>query len=100
MFFKINQADVRTSVGSLELTEETDIVLGEEAEVAHLIFQIGDALDTHAEGEAAVDLRVNAAGLKDIGIHHAAAKDFNPAGVLAERASLAAAEVAGYIHLG
>lgn len=87
------------SVGGFELLKEADIVLGEHAEVLDLIFQVGYALHTHTEGETAVDLGVDAAGFEHIRVDHAAAEDFDPACVLAERAPLAAAEVAGDIHL-
>ena len=44
------------SVGGFELFEETGVVFGEETEVGDAILQVGNALDTHTEGIARVDL--------------------------------------------
>ena len=87
------------SVGGFELLEETGVVLGEETEVADAILQVGDALDTHTEGVARVDLRVNTAEFKHVGIDHATAEDLHPTGMLAEAATFTATDEAGYVHL-
>ena len=85
--------------GSLEFFKETGIILWEQAEVGDAILQVGDALDTHAEGVAAVLLGVDAAELQHVGIDHTTAKDLNPAGMLAESATLTATDEAGDVHL-
>ena len=81
------------SMCGLKLAEEADIVFGEHAEVLDLIFQVCDTLHTHSESKAGVLLRIYATGLKHVGIDHSATEDFNPSGVLAERATLASAEI-------
>src|SRR5207248_3990256 len=76
----------------------------------------GDALDAHAEGEAGdffgvvgVVTRVDLAacfislgvdGGEDSGVDHAAAEEFDPAGVFALAAAFAAAEDAGDLDVG
>ena len=86
--------------GGLELAEETDVVLEVEADVVGGVFEHGHALNAEAEGEAAVFFAVDAAVVEHIGIDHAAAENLDPAGVLAEVAAGAAADVAGDVHLG
>ena len=81
----------------LELTEETYVVLAEQSQVAYLVFQVGNTLDTHTEGIASIDLAVDAASLKHVRIYHTAAKNLYPASMLAEAASLTAADIA--LHL-
>ena len=66
----------------LELLKETTVVFGEHSEVVDLIFEVGDALHTHSEGETAVDFRVDAARVEHIGIDHAASENLDPAGSL------------------
>ena len=56
----------------LSLAEEAGIVLREETKVADAIFQVGDALYTHAEGIAGIDIAVNAACIKVVRIYHTA----------------------------
>ena len=50
------------SVGCLKFLKETQIVLGEHSQVFHLVFQVGDTLDTHTECVAGIYLRIYAAG--------------------------------------
>ena len=80
--------------------EEAEVVFEVEADVVGAVFEHGHALDAEAEGEAAVLLAVDAAVVEDVGIDHAAAENLDPAGVLAEVAAGAAADVAGDVHLG
>ena len=81
-------------MSGLELVKETHIVFREHTEVLNLIFEVGDALYTHTQGKTFVTFGVDTAGIKHVGVHHTAAKNLHPSGVLAERASLAPAEVA------
>ena len=55
-----------------KFAEEAGIVLREETKVADAIFQVGDALYTHAEGIAGIDIAVNAACIKVVRIYHTA----------------------------
>ena len=82
----------------LELTEETYVVLAEQSQVAYLVFQVGNTLDTHTEGIASIDLAVDAASLKHVRINHAATQNLYPACMLAEAASLTTADVATDVH--
>lgn len=79
---------------ALELFQEAGIVLREHAEVTYTVFQVGDTLHAHTEGIARVDAGVNTAGVKVVRVYHAAAQNLYPACTLAERAALAAADVA------
>ena len=45
-------------VGGLELFQETGIVFREHAQILHLVFQIGDTFDTHAESISCIDAAV------------------------------------------
>ena len=83
-----------------ELPEEAGVVLGEEAEVADTVLEVGNALDTHAESVAGIDAGVDAAGLKVVRVDHTAAENLHPAGVFAEAASLAATDIAADVHFG
>ncbi len=55
-----------------KFAEEAGIVLREETKVADAIFQVGDALYTHAEGVAGIDIAVNAACIEVVRIYHTA----------------------------
>ena len=48
------------------------------AQVGHAVFEHGEAIDAHAPGEALIFLRVDAASLQHVRMHHAAAEDFQP----------------------
>ena len=91
---------VRLAGCGAELLEEAEVVFEVEADVVGAVFEHGHAFDAEAEGEAAVLLAVDAAVFEDVGVDHAAAEDLDPAGVLAEVAAGAAADVAGDVHLG
>ena len=82
-----------------ELLEEAGVVLEIEADVVGLVLEHGHALDAETEGKAGIFLAVDAAVLQHVGIHHAAAEDLDPAGVLAQGAPFAAADVARHVHL-
>ena len=85
-------------VSRLELLQETHVVLGEHAQVGHVIFQVGDAFDTQTKGVTRINGAVYAAGFKHIGVYHATTKDFNPTCMLAESTALAATDVARDVH--
>lgn len=76
-------------MSALEFVEEAHVILAEHAQVLDHIFQVGNAFHTQAEGIAAIDLAVNAAGLKHGRIHHTATQNLDPTRVLAETAALA-----------
>src|ERR1700688_3048131 len=68
---------------SWELFQEADVVLEEDLDVVDLIFQHGEAVDTHAEGEAADFFGVVVDEAVDGGVDHAGAEEFDPAGAFA-----------------
>ena len=72
----------------------------EHAQVAHLIFQVGDTLYAHTKGIAAIDGGVDATLFEHVGVNHTASQNLYPAGVLAEAAALAATDEARDVHLG
>src|SRR6185437_10335602 len=80
-----------------ELLEEAQVVLEEEPEVAHPVAKHCESIDAHAPCIAAVALRIDAARLEHVGMHHAAAGDLEPPGVLAGAAALAFAEHARHV---
>ena len=91
---------LKSSMRTLKLVKESNVVLTEHAQVLHHVLQVGDALHAKAEGITAIDLAVDAAGFKHSGIYHAAAQNLDPTRVLAETAALTAAQHARYIHFG
>ena len=84
----------------LEFFKETNIIFREHTQVFHAELQVGYAFYAHTESEARINLAVDAASVKHIGIDHSAAQYFHPSGVLAEVAALAAAQVARNVHFG
>ena len=87
-------------VCGFEFLEEAGVVFREHTEVADTILQVGDTLDTHTEGVAAIDGAVDAAGFQYVRVNHTATENLYPAGVFAEAASFAAADVTADIHFG
>ncbi|MNQ71462.1 hypothetical protein D3C85_861300 [compost metagenome] len=68
------------------------------AQVRDAVFQHGQAINAHAEGEALILIRVDAAVAQHIGVHHAAAENLQP--ILAfVQGQLAARAVAADVHL-
>src|SRR5665213_710337 len=61
-------------ISSSELGEELQIVLEEEAQVVHAVFQHREAVEAHAEGEARVRGRIDAAVAQHLGMHHPGAR--------------------------
>lgn len=86
-------------VRCFEFLEEAGIVFGEHTEVGDAVFQVGDALDTHAEGVARVFLGVDTTEFEHVGIDHTTTEDLHPSGVLAEATTLATTDEAGDVHL-
>src|SRR5260370_8677652 len=79
---------------SCELLQKADITLIEQLDVINLIHAHGNALNAHAESEAADLGRVVAVAfdeLEDVGVNHAAAQQFDPSPLLAAPAALAPA---------
>ena len=82
-----------------ELREEAHVALIEQPDVGHAVAQHRDAGRPHAEREAGVALRVDAALLEHARMHHAAAENLHPAGALAGTAAGAMTELALHVHL-
>src|SRR5258708_37679553 len=68
---------------SWKLTQETHVVLKKYLDVVHAVFHHGQAVDAHAEGEAADFFRVVVHEAVDGRIHHARAEKLDPARTLA-----------------
>ena len=77
--------------------EPAQIIIKEGAQVWHTIFQHGDAVDAHAPSKALIFIGVNAAIAQNIGVHHAATQNLQPAVPLANQ-QLAAFSFALHIH--
>src|SRR5215475_5186164 len=87
-----------------ELLKESRVSGIKQADIADAVLHHGDAVDSHAEGEAADFLRIVGGLLalheaEDCGVDHAAAEQLDPARVLALAAALAAAEGAADLHI-
>ena len=82
--------DLLHLVSVLEFAEETHVVLAEHAQVFYHILEVGNALNAHTKCITSIDLTVDAAKFKHIGVDHATAEDFYPTGVLTEATALAA----------
>ena len=87
-------------VCALKHFEEPDIIFAEQTQVLYLILEVCDALDSHAKCISRICLAVNATQFKHVGVYHSATKNFNPTGVLAERTSFSATDVATNVHFG
>src|ERR1041385_84225 len=79
------------SRGSRELLQEAHVAVEEQLDIVNTVLEHGDALDAHAECEAGNLLRVVAIvfmELEDFRVHHAAAKQLDPATCFAQTARL------------
>src|SRR4029078_6635544 len=54
------------------MREPAHVGLEEGAQVRHPVFQHGDAVDSHAPGEALIFVGIEAAIAQDVGMHHPA----------------------------
>ncbi len=78
----------------VELMQEAEVVLKVKTQVTNLVFQHGHTLHSHAKGKSRILLTINTAGIKDVGVYHAAAQNLQPTGTLADVAALAATNIA------
>src|ERR1700689_602123 len=74
---------------SLELAQEAQVVLEEQPQIIDAVAQHCQAIDPGAEGITREALRIDPACFEDVRMHHAAAGDFEPAGVFADAAARA-----------
>jgi hypothetical protein len=81
------------------LFQKTNIVFGEHTQIFYLILKVGDAFNTHTQSITTVNGTVDSTILEYVGIDHAAAQNFYPAGIFTKGTALAMADVAGYIQL-
>src|SRR5690348_12856882 len=85
---------MRLAGSSWELAEEADVVLKKNLNVVDLVFEHGEAVDAHAEGEAADFFRVVVDEAVDGWIDHAGAEKLDPAGAFALGAGSATGGIA------
>src|SRR4029434_193574 len=85
---------------SRELSQEAQVVLEEQPKIVDAVFEHRDALDPHAKRPAGDLLGVVADVPQYLRMHHARAQDLEPAALLAEPATGAAADEAQHVHLG
>ena len=83
-----------------KLLQKPYVILREQPQVIHPVFQHGRSFDPHTKGEARVFIRINAAVAQYIGMHHATAEDLHPTGFLTDITAAAAADKTGHIHFG
>jgi hypothetical protein len=67
----------------MQLAEEADVVLEKDLNLIDAVFQHGQAIDTDGEGKAADFLAIVVDEAIDGGVHHACAKELDPARTLA-----------------
>src|SRR5574344_1978855 len=82
-----------------QLRQKPDVVLIQPADVRNAVLDHRDALDAEAERVARNLLGVVADVLEHARIDHAGARDFAPAGLLADVAALALADMTGEVDL-
>src|SRR5579872_3706872 len=87
------------SLLSLELSQETQVVAGEEANLPDGILQHGDTLNAHTEGETAIFRWVIANFPQHAWMHHARAEHLDPATILAGATALPVTDGAIDVHL-
>src|SRR5579872_5241167 len=87
-------------LASGESTQKPQIVVEEQPQIVDAIAQHRQPLDAGAKRVAGVALRIDAAGFEHARMHHAAAGNLEPAGLLADATACAAAEHAGDVDLG
>src|SRR5688572_24974900 len=76
------------SISLAELAQEPQIILKKEPDIVDAVFQHGNALHSHAEGEAGNLFRVITDEAKNRGINQAGTEYFQPAGAFANAAGL------------
>src|ERR1017187_4230623 len=84
---------------SRKLTQEPHVVLEIKLQIVDVVFELRQALDAQAEGKTREPFRVVVHEAIDGRVDHARAEELNPARLLADVASLAAAEHARRVHL-
>src|SRR4051812_20618029 len=83
-----------------ELIEKAQVVLIEQANIVHAVLEHGQPFDADAERKPADLLRVIADRFEDGRMHHAAAENFEPAGLFADRTAATGAATARDVDLG
>lgn len=63
-----------------ELLAETNVAFNDVVHVSNSVPEHEGAFNTHTECETGVDLRIDSVCSENVGVHHAATTDFNPAG--------------------
>ena len=82
------------------MPQKTDIILGIQAKIIDTVFELADPFDPHAEGKSRILITVDTEVVQHFGMHHPAAEDLDPTGVLAHTAADAAADPAIDVHFG
>ena len=82
------------------MLQEPDVILGIKPQIVDAVLQLAYPFDTHPEGETRILFGVDAEIFQHFGMNHAAAEDLHPTGILADIATLAAADAAVDVHLG
>jgi len=85
---------------SRELLQESDIILGIQAQVIDAVFELANPFNPHPEGKAGILVGVDAEVFQHFRMYHTAAEDLYPTGMFAYAAAAAAADPAVDIHLG
>src|SRR5437667_3931400 len=81
--FFIERLASEVGAGASELPQEADVVLEEHPDLGDPVAHHGDALESHAEGEAGDLLGIVAHGAEHLGVHHARPHNLVPPRALA-----------------
>ena len=84
---------------SLKLFQEPDIVFEVKTQIVDLVFKHCRSFDAHSECKSGVFNAVNATCFKNCRMYHAAAQNFEPAGIFTNIAAFATAYCTAHIHL-
>src|SRR5690606_8485066 len=76
------------------------VIFAEKPYIVNAIFQHSGSFYTHAKGETGIFFGIDAAVLQYIGVYHATAQYFYPAGFFANIATFSAANKTAYVHFG
>ena len=87
------------SDGSCKLSKEPEVVVIEEADVIDSVSQHRKPLKTATKCPPGIHGWIDPHIGKHLGMHHARAAEFDPAGALAHPATTAIADMTGHIHL-
>src|SRR6266487_6950725 len=83
-----------------KLSQKSYVVFTEKTDVIDAILQKSRTFNAHTKRKAGVFVWINTTILQHIGMHHAAAKNFKPAGIFANTAAFTFTKCTTNVHFG